>query len=624
MTLFTYKNTGITHVTLIGTVFLCALIAGCLAPNQEEEACKIATTDLSLHDINAPSANAQWPSWGGDLNNSHHAASESRITPANVNQLEIKWAFQTTGSVSANPTIAGNTLYFPDWGPGLGGDINPDYQGGRLYAVNRWSGTETWSMPIRQYNDNDFNNISRSSPAISGDLIVIGDVQSAVPIGADSRLINPRHRILRQFDKPCGGYVYAVHRHTGKLVWKTLLGEQDFDQITQSPIIHNGKVYVGVSTQESAYAKNENVPCCKFRGSMVALDLHSGEELWRHYMTIENDGEYNQFSGASVWGGAPTIDPKRNSVYIPTGNNFHVPSSYAQCIKAATSDQQKNECKAVWQDNYFDSIVALDLDTGAKKWAMRSIPYDAWVAACEWEILTPLAGGSSFNCPDPIGPDADFAQPPMLYSIELNGDTVDRLAAGTKAGAFYSLDPNDGSVVWQRQLGLGGSLGGMLFGAATDGERIYFQNANFNHTPYVLEAGLHKDTEINGGFWGALDAKTGEILWQTPVPGVNLPLTQTPNIHLVWGFNKGPGWYKWPVGPLTVANGVVFAGVSDLEGTMVAMDATTGEILWQFNSGQSVASAPSVVDGRLYWGVGYKFGNSGNRLYSFGLPDDNR
>ncbi|MBV1881106.1 MAG: PQQ-binding-like beta-propeller repeat protein [Pseudomonadales bacterium] len=597
---------------------LSLLTVSCI--NTDIGGCPADERHLERHDINFTNTDVHWGSWGYDTRNNHHALNESRITTENVNQLELKWAAPTSGSVSATPTVVGDNLYFPDWGP----LTNLTWPGGKLFALDRWTGSTVWSQKINNYNNNRFNNISRSSPAISGDLILLGDFQNKVPMLTFSDWVFESVREALGLDGACGGFLYAINRFTGDLVWKTRIGTLEYDSLVQSPVIHNDKVYIGVSSNESIYVKDKDTPCCQFRGNVAAVDLHNGDILWRQYMTIDNGGALDQFSGASVWSGAPTVDPNRNSLYVGTGNNYHVPESYSTCVIAADGNQEAiTTCGAPYTDNHFDSIVAMDLDTGAIKWSMSTVPFDTWTSACRLDVGFGLLGGDSFHCPDPEGPDADFAQPPMLYTIEVNGQPEDRLAAGTKAGVFYSINPDNGEIIWQRQVGPGGVIGGMEFGSATDGNRIYLQNSNFDHIPYVLEAGAHAGEEIVSGFWAALDATTGELLWQTPVPGYQAPL-DGPIVHLAWGGGKGEGFFKWPLGPPTIANGVVFAGVSDLEGTMVAMDAATGEILWQYESGASVVASPSVVDGRLYWGSGYAYGTDGKQILSFGLAGDER
>ena len=71
---------------------------------------------------------------------------------------------------------------------------------------------------------------------------------------------------------------------------------------------------------------------------------------------------------------------------------------------------------------------------------------------------------------------------------------------------------------------------------------------------------------------------------------------------------------------MSVANGVVFSGT--LSGDFVAMNASSGKILWTFASGGSVHSAPAIVDGTLYWASGYLGlgATVNNKLYAFTVP----
>jgi polyvinyl alcohol dehydrogenase (cytochrome) len=101
-----------------------------------------------------------------------------------------------------------------------------------------------------------------------------------------------------------------------------------------------------------------------------------------------------------------------------------------------------------------------------------------------------------------------------------------------------------------------------------------------------------------GGFWTALDAGTGKVLWQTADP-------------------DGAADY----GSVSEANGVVYAG--SLSGAMYALNARTGQILWRFLTAGSVIDGPSVVNGVLYWGSGYGRvgGTPNNKLYAFTVPN---
>jgi polyvinyl alcohol dehydrogenase (cytochrome) len=108
-----------------------------------------------------------------------------------------------------------------------------------------------------------------------------------------------------------------------------------------------------------------------------------------------------------------------------------------------------------------------------------------------------------------------------------------------------------------------------------------------------------------GGLWAVLDAATGKVLWEIPASG-----TQPGQLGVV----------AEAFGQMTAANGVVYA--ASFAGDMVAIEGTTGKILWKFSSGVSVICGPSVVNGTVYWGAGYTRGGGigGNTIYAFSLP----
>lgn len=70
-------------------------------------------------------------------------------------------------------------------------------------------------------------------------------------------------------------------------------------------------------------------------------------------------------------------------------------------------------------------------------------------------------------------------------------------------------------------------------------------------------------------------------------------------------------------GPVTLANNVVFAGSDDPRGAMYAMDATTGKILWSYDTGAAVHGGASVSDGCIYVGNGYRGLTPGTSLFAF-------
>jgi polyvinyl alcohol dehydrogenase (cytochrome) len=169
-------------------------------------------------------------------------------------------------------------------------------------------------------------------------------------------------------------------------------------------------------------------------------------------------------------------------------------------------------------------------------------------------------------------------------------------------GIYYALDPDTGNVLWSKQVGPGSSLGGIEWGSASDGKRIYVAISNLYAIPYG------PNNAWSAGSWAALDPETGAILWQIPDPN---------------GAKNG----GIDIGPMTVVNGVVYAGsmgTNSANPTMFALDATNGNTLWSFAPGVSVNAGATVVNGTVYWGSGYlhlaPLGTGGNKtFYAFSL-----
>lgn len=489
----------------------------------------------------SPTPVASWPFAGNNLQNTRRADAERLISTSTVSALSPKWVFRTTGDVSATPAYDQGDIFVPDWG-------------GVLYKIKADSGVALWSHKVADY-DGVRGAISRTTPAVGPKRIYIGDLD--------------------------GGHVMAIDKATGDLLWITQVDSHPAAEITQSPVLADGRLYVGVSSKEEGYANSANYHCCTFRGSIVALDASTGQILWKTYTVPAG------YSGGAVWGSTAVVDRQRDLLYLTTGNNYSVPSGVMTCINnlglASSTD-------CLTPNDYFDSVLALNLQTGDVVWARRLQGFDAWTQAC----LNGVPGVTW--CPSPDGPDYDFGSGPNLFSTTIDGTKQQLLGVGQKSGVYWALDPATGDVVWHTLVGPGGGLGGILWGSATDGTRIYVAIANSDHSPYTLEPSGRR---VTGSSWSALDAGTGKILWQV----------------------ADPAQHAVDTGSVTVANGVVFVGSMDPQGHMFALDAATGNPLWSYKSGGSVICGPAVVDGVVYWGSGYKRtgGTGNNALYAFAL-----
>jgi polyvinyl alcohol dehydrogenase (cytochrome) len=513
-----------------------------------------AAAVLALPVGSAAAGEISWPSGGHDISNTHSQPAESTINSSNVGRLAPKWMAQLHGDVSAVPAVVGGAVYVPDWGSGSGGFLN---------KLDAKTGAILWSRSINSYEDPGdgiTNAVSRAAPAVVGNRLYLGDQN--------------------------GGHLFAVDTKTGDLVWRSRVDQTPFAILTAGPLVVNGVIYQGVASSEEGVAVSGGYPCCTFRGSMVAVNASTGRLLWQTYMTpggADNHPCATQdpatgcgYSGAAIWGTTAAYDPASNTLYTATGNNYTVPDSVKSCQDAHPTSP--GQC--LDPNDHVDAIVALNASTGQIKWATGTNKFDDWNVAC---IAGAVPGGSPNNCPANPGPDYDFGSGPNLFTIKnKNGKSQLVVGAGEKSGEYWAVDAATGQILWSQAAGPGSTLGGIEWGPATDGKRIYIAEENFNGLDYAMQpSGQHTTL----GSWGAIDPATGTMLWQRPDP--------TPNF-----FGGGDA-----LGPVSVANGVVFA--PSMSGTRYALDAATGNTLWSFTAPGAVVTGASVVDGNVFWGSGY-------------------
>ena len=506
---------------------------------------------------------ADWSSAGKDLKNSRYQADEKAISPATAGALQLKWAVNTDGDVTANPAVDGNYIYFPD-------------SAGSLYKVHRITGALAWKKPISQYTG-IAGDYARATPAVAGDLLILG---------------NQAGKFLQVFGQPAPqpARVFAVNKHTGAAVWSTQVDSTQLSFVTNSAIVHGGVAYVGTASNEELVAAF--VPKAywqwHFRGATVALDVATGAIKWKTYTVPQG------YYGGSIWSSTGAVDRAHGLLYMSSGNNTAVPQSVLDCLNAGGAP-----ANCMSQDNHFDSIIAMDLATGAIRWGARGLPYDAWNVGCGLNVPGFFVPPND-NCPTPSGPDYDFAQGPMLFGGN-GGDNEggNLVGAGQKSGMFWAFNAKTGRPAWSRQVAPGGVTGGLQWGSSTDGRTIWAAAANAGDS---LSGGVPKvwtlmdGSTTTAGGWAAMDAKKGDLLWTRADP--------------LGGRSEAA---------VSSANGVIFGCSKAPPGTMYAMNAATGAVLWSYNSGGFCNAGASVADGMVYWGSGTFQGTGVKKVFAFGL-----
>ena len=469
--------------------------------------------------------------------------SVARLKAADVPRLQLKWAFAYPGATRARsqPNVVGGTVYVGS-------------QDGTVYALDLEAGCAFWTFGADME--------VRSAPSLddAGDALYFGDIR---------------------------GNVYAIRAADGQLLWRTPVHDHPDVTLTGSPRLHAGRLYVPLSSNEWASAADPAYPCCTFRGGVVALDADTGKILWKadtieeplsEAGTNETGAKRYAPAGAPVWN-SPTIDAKRNRLYVGTGEGYTSPA-------VSTSD----------------AVIAFDLDSGRMLWSHQALAGDAWNMSC-------FIGGGP-NCPEEDGPDLDIGAPPMLVTLP-NGREI--IVAGQKSGHVFALDPDaNGQLLWKHRIGRGGFAGGVHWGLATGEDRIYAPNAD------TVFSGRFKGERKPGLF--ALQPETGETLWFTPAPDACAPEDRP---------ECDPGLSA----AVTAMPGIVFAGAFD--GHLRAYAAATGEVVWDYDTnrqfdtvsgeigrGGSIESdGPVVVDGHVLVNSGYLFGGrmGGNVLLVFAV-----
>ncbi len=516
----------------------------------------LATAALSPASTTATAATntaTQWPMFGQNYANT--ATGFTKINQGSVHALKPKWVFTTGGDVSARAAVVDQVAYFPDWA-------------GYVYAVNANTGALVWKKNIAS----DYLGGMVNGQAVSK---VVSRTSPFFDAGANTLYLGTQ----------TGAFLLAINAATGPLRWSYQLDTHPLAVDTSSPILYNGVLYVGVASLEEGAAANPHYPCCSFRGSVVAVSPTTHTALWKTYMVPTG------YTGGSVWGSTLVPDPINQTVYATTGNNYSIPTdpAYQTCI----GQPGATEASCLSPDDHFDSVLALNMADGTIKWAQRLGSADDWNVAC---ISTQR------NCPTGSGPDYDFGSGANLFTIQTPAGPRAVLGAGQKSGVYSAFDSATGALLWATQVGPGSSLGGIEWGSATDGQRIYVAIGNLSHLGYP--GGSSPCSTDCAGSWNALDPATGKLLWHTPDPNGAIDL-----------------------GPLTVANGVVYApsmagGASSPN--MFALNASSGAIVWSFAAGASVIAGASIADDTVYWGSGYAnlpipgF-TPNNKFYAFSL-----
>lgn len=396
------------------------------------------------------------------------------------------------------------------------------------------------------------------------------------------------------------GWAYALDAGTGRQIWRAHVADHEATRLTGSPVEHDGVVYIPAASWEETRSLDAQYPCCTFRGNLTALRVTDGSLVWKSFMvdpplktgvTKIGTATYGP-SGAGIWS-TPTVDTKRGLLYVTTGDNYSHPSTKTS-----------------------DAVVAIEMKTGKIMWSRQVLPGDVYNSTC--------VDKSAANCPQDSGPDYDFGSSALLVRTP---EGKEMLLAGQKSGMVYALDPTDeGKILWQKRVGKGGLNGGVQWGMASDGQKVYAATGDAKRTPQSpaerlasVVGNAHFDPAAGGGLT-ALRLTDGSQAWFAPPQACDPPK---------------PGCSPAQEAALTMIPGVVFSG--SLDGHMRAFDAENGKVLWDFDTareftavngvaakgGSLDGAGPVISGGMIFINSGYprNGGMAGNVLLAFGVGD---
>ena len=497
----------------------------------------------------------------------------SQISSKNVGKLKPVFVFQTevVESMEVAPIVVDGVMY-----------ITTSYN--HVYALDALTGKEFWHYKHKMGPVTTFccgpNN---RGVAISGGRLFMGTL--------DAKLV-------------------ALDAKSGKLLWETQIAdpEKGYSE-TMAPTVVDNKVLIGTNGGEygiRGFVKAFDADCGKLIWTFYTIPDKGQEGVWAvndatgrdmkrdiaaEKAALAKDSSFYQTLGGGVWMN-PAVDLKTRTIFFVAGNPS--PDLYG--------------AERPGDNLYTDSIIAVNLDTGAYKWHYQYIAHDVW--------------------------DLDAVSPPILIDVkDKNGKMVPGVIHGGKTGHVYVHHRDTGALIrfseamipqenmWvlptaQGARMLPGANGGvewspMAFNPET--RLAYALNLHQPMTYHVEEAKYPGGSKLWLG--GAFKVIASEKQWGR-LAAVNVDTGK-----MTWKFDT-----EQPLigGALATAGNLVFFGEGN--GLFKALDATSGKLLWQFQCGAGANAMPvSYTVGKTQYVAMGCGGNTqidfkrGNSVFVFGL-----
>jgi PQQ-dependent dehydrogenase (methanol/ethanol family) len=476
----------------------------------------------------------------------------SQINARNVKKLQVKWMFSLAelGEQEGHPIVNDGVLIV----------TASNIPHNSVYALDAATGRQLWKWTRKT--PEDLTAFARNHPHSRG--VAVYENLVIVPT-LDAKL-------------------FALDARTGNEVWQTTLADyKDGYYLNSPPIVVKGMIIMGPGGPGEMGV----------RGFAAALDAKTSKEIWKTWIVPEPgqpggdtwEGDSWQRGGGPIWL-PPTYDAETDTVYVGTGN----PAPFIDAVRRG--------------DNlYTSSVVALDRATGKIKWYYQYVPNDAW--------------------------DFDTMNEHTVLTLKRDGKEIPAIVAAHKIGFLYGFDRRDGKPLYAKKFakrvdwaegidmktgrpierpGTRPVMGGdkiemcpSLLGARNWVPSTYSPMTGLLYLPTVeicMKYGYVKEIKYTRGLayvgvsWDAVvkDENTGAIRAYNPNTG-----------DMVWEYpSREPMIHS---GLLSSGGGLLF--FQTLDGKFKALDAKTGKLLYEFNSGLLASAAPVsyAVNGKQYVAV---------------------
>lgn len=525
---------------------------------------------------NARSEPQNWLTYYGTYDGQRYSSLD-QISKDNVKSLSPAWVFQA-GSTGLH---SGASTYSFEAAPivveGVMYVSGPD---GKVWALDAETGEELWRY-------------KHASPFDVS--LCCGNVNRGVAVGHG-----------KVYLATLNAHLVALDARTGEPVWDVTVGDvRAGESRTVAPLLVKDMVLVGSSGGEFGT-----------RGNLDAFDAHTGERRWRCYTipkpgepgseTWPADGEAWQRGGGNCWV-TPTYDPDLNLIYQGTGNPA---PDFDGAVRPG--------------DNlYTDCVIAVDADTGEIRWHYQFTPHDLWDYDSTMEnllfehegrkLLAHADKNGYFFVLDAVNGELvrvfPFVDRITWGAISPEGEVTAKVYPDAEGVPVHFWPGPAGGKEWTH-MAYSPQTGLIYVPVQEVGATATRRRREFKESIPYWGAGVAVDLDDHYGYVAAIDPLTGEEKWR-------------------WRNE-----YPMCASVLTTAGGLVFTGLPT--GEFVALDAVTGEKVWQFQCGSGHHSSPTTysVDGRQYiavptgWGgwiegflPGLLGGSAGDALFSFALPE---